>query len=278
MSDQNIPSDNDNEHEMTFWDHLDELRKVLVRIVAAALLFGCVVLLLKDQIFKAILAPTEGDFITYRLINRLLEYLGMTSMLIPSNNITLINTELAAQFMTHISVSFIIGLLATAPYIIYQLFLFIKPALYDNERRNSGRILTAVVLLFYLGVVVDYFVIFPISVRFLGTYQVDPSVANTITLSSYISTFTTLSLMMGVVFEVPVLVYFLTRMGIISSALLKKYRRHSFIVILIISAIITPPDVFTLILMCLPLYGLYEVGIVIARRVERRKAALQKEE
>lgn len=278
MSDQNIPSDNDNEREMTFWDHLDELRKVLVRIVAAALLFGCVVLLLKDQIFEAILAPTEGDFITYRLINRLLEYLGMTSMLIPSNNITLINTELAAQFMTHISVSFIIGLLATAPYIIYQLFLFIKPALYDNERRNSGRILTAVVLLFYLGVVVDYFVIFPISVRFLGTYQVDPSVANTITLSSYISTFTTLSLMMGVVFEVPVLVYFLTRMGIISSALLKKYRRHSFIVILIISAIITPPDVFTLILMCLPLYGLYEVGIVIARRVERRKAALQKEE
>ena len=125
---------------------------------------------------------------------------------------------------------------------------------------------------------VDYFVIFPISVRFLGTYQVDPSVANTITLSSYISTLTTLSLMMGVVFEVPVLVYFLTRMGIISSALLKKYRRHSFIVILIISAIITPPDVFTLILMCLPLYGLYEVGIVIARRVERRKAALQKEE
>lgn len=254
--------------EMSFWDHLDELRRVLMRIIVVVVAIGLAVFAFKDEVFEAVLAPSRGDFLTYRWINHLLELLGWDSMHIPETDITLINTQLAAQFMTHITVSMTIGLLAAAPYVVYELFGFVKPALYENERRYSNRIMVAVVALFFLGVTMNYFVIFPVSVKFLGTYQVNEGVVNTIALGSYISTFTTLSLMMGLVFEIPVLAYFLARAGIISSHLLAQYRRHAFVIIMIVSAFITPPDAFTLALMSVPLYGLYEVSILIARRVE----------
>lgn len=254
--------------EMSFWDHLDELRRVLMRIIVVVVAIGLAVFAFKDEVFEAVLAPSRGDFLTYRWINHLLELLGWDSMHIPETDITLINTQLAAQFMTHITVSMTIGLLAAAPYVVYELFGFVKPALYENERRYSNRIMVAVVALFFLGVAMNYFVIFPVSVKFLGTYQVNEGVLNTIALGSYISTFTTLSLMMGLVFEIPVLAYFLARAGIISSHLLAQYRRHTFVIIMIVSAFITPPDAFTLALMSVPLYGLYEVSILIARRFE----------
>lgn len=254
--------------EMSFWDHLDELRRVLMRIISVTVVIGLAVFAFKDEVFTAVLAPSKGDFLTYRWINQLLVLLGWDSMLIPDTDISLINTQLAAQFMTHITVSMTIGLLAAAPYVVYELFGFVKPALYENERRYSNRIMVWVIALFFLGVAMNYFVIFPVSVRFLGTYQVSEGVVNTITLSSYISTFTTLSLMMGLVFEIPVLAYFLARAGIVSGSLLAKYRRHAFIIIMVVSAFITPPDAFTLALMTIPLYALYEVSIVIARRVE----------
>lgn len=259
--------------EMTFWEHLDELRSVLVRIVAVAAAIGLVFFALKEYVFDAVLAPASGDFVTYRWINRLLDALGLVSMRIPQTDITLINTELSAQFMTHVTVAATLGLLASAPYVVWQLFGFVRPALYEHERRNSDRILVAATILFFVGVAMNYFVIFPVSVRFLGTYQVSESVVNTITLSSYISTLATLSLMMGLVFEIPVLAYFFARASLVSSALLARYRKHSFIIIMIVSAVITPPDIFTLILMCFPLYGLYEVSIAIARRVERKRPA-----
>lgn len=254
--------------EMSFWDHLDELRRVLMRIISVTVVIGLAVFAFKDEVFTAVLAPSKGDFLTYRWINQLLVLLGWDSMLIPDTDISLINTQLAAQFMTHITVSMTIGLLAAAPYVVYELFGFVKPALYENERRYSNRIMVWVIALFFLGIAMNYFVIFPVSVRFLGTYQVSEGVVNTITLSSYISTFTTLSLMMGLVFEIPVLAYFLARAGIVSGSLLAKYRRHAFIIIMVVSAFITPPDAFTLALMTIPLYALYEVSIVIARRVE----------
>lgn len=254
--------------EMSFWDHLDELRRVLMRIISVTVVIGLAVFAFKDEVFTAVLAPSKGDFLTYRWINQLLVLLGWDSMLIPDTDISLINTQLAAQFMTHITVSMTIGLLAAAPYVVYELFGFVKPALYENERRYSNRIMVWVIALFFLGVAMNYFVIFPVSVRFLGTYQVSEGVVNTIALSSYISTFTTLSLMMGLVFEIPVLAYFLARAGIVSGSLLAKYRRHAFIIIMVVSAFITPPDAFTLALMTIPLYALYEVSIVIARRVE----------
>lgn len=257
----------DAQSEMSFWDHLDELRRVLMRIIMAVVAIGLAVFIFKDEVFEAVLAPSKGDFITYRWINHLLVLLGWDSMLIPDTDLTMINTQLAAQFMTHITVSMTIGLLAAAPYVVYELFGFVKPALYENERRYSNRIMVAVVVLFFLGVVMNYFVIFPVSVKFLGTYQVSEGVVNTIALSSYISTFTTLSLMMGLVFEIPVLAYFLARAGLVSGDLLARYRRHAFVIIMIVAALITPPDAFTLALMTIPLYSLYEISILIARRV-----------
>lgn len=281
MSEEKLPTDavgnnvpanaEDAQSEMSFWDHLDELRRVLMRIILVTAVIGIGVFMFKDEVFAAVLAPSKGDFVTYRWINHLLVLLGWDSMLIPDTDITLINTQLAAQFMTHITVSMTIGLVAAAPYVVYELFGFVKPALYDDERRYSNRIMTSVVILFFVGVAMNYFVIFPVSVRFLGTYQVNEGVINTIALSSYISTFTTLSLMMGLVFEIPVLAYFLARAGMITGDILARYRRHAFIIIMIVSAFITPPDAFTLALMTVPLYGLYEVSIVIARRFEKRE-------
>ncbi len=281
MSEEKLPTDavgnnvpantEDAQSEMSFWDHLDELRRVLMRIILVTAVIGIGVFMFKDEVFAAVLAPSKGDFVTYRWINHLLVLLGWDSMLIPDTDITLINTQLAAQFMTHITVSMTIGLVAAAPYVVYELFGFVKPALYDDERRYSNRIMTSVVILFFVGVAMNYFVIFPISVKFLGTYQVNEGVINTIALSSYISTFTTLSLMMGLVFEIPVLAYFLARAGMITGDILARYRRHAFIIIMIVSAFITPPDAFTLALMTVPLYGLYEVSIVIARRFEKRE-------
>lgn len=257
---------NDAQSEMSFWDHLDELRRVLMRIILVVVAIGIAVFMFKDEVFAAVLAPSKGSFITYRWINHLLVLLGWDSMLIPDTDLTMINTQLAAQFMTHITVSMTIGLLAAAPYVVYELFGFVKPALYENERRYSNRIMVAVVALFFLGVVMNYFVIFPVSVKFLGTYQVNEGVVNTIALSSYISTFTTLSLMMGLVFEIPVLAYFLARAGLVSGDMLARYRRHAFVIIMVVAAFITPPDAFTLALMTIPLYSLYEVSILIARR------------
>lgn len=281
MSEEKLPTDavgnnvpanaEDAQSEMSFWDHLDELRRVLMRIILVTAVIGIGVFMFKDEVFAAVLAPSKGDFVTYRWINHLLVLLGWDSMLIPNTDISLINTQLAAQFMTHITVSMTIGLVAAAPYVVYELFGFVKPALYDDERRYSNRIMTSVVILFFVGVAMNYFVIFPVSVRFLGTYQVNEGVINTIALSSYISTFTTLSLMMGLVFEIPVLAYFLARAGMITGDILARYRRHAFIIIMIVSAFITPPDAFTLALMAVPLYGLYEVSIVIARRFEKRE-------
>lgn len=281
MSEEKLPTDavgnnvpanaEDAQSEMSFWDHLDELRRVLMRIILVTAVIGIGVFMFKDEVFAAVLAPSKGDFVTYRWINHLLVLLGWDSMLIPDTDISLINTQLAAQFMTHITVSMTIGLVAAAPYVVYELFGFVKPALYDDERRYSNRIMTSVVILFFVGVAMNYFVIFPVSVRFLGTYQVNEGVINTIALSSYISTFTTLSLMMGLVFEIPVLAYFLARAGMITGDILARYRRHAFIIIMIVSAFITPPDAFTLALMAVPLYGLYEVSIVIARRFEKRE-------
>lgn len=281
MSEEKLPTDavgnnvpanaEDAQSEMSFWDHLDELRRVLMRIILVTAVIGIGVFMFKDEVFAAVLAPSKGDFVTYRWINHLLVLLGWDSMLIPDTDISLINTQLAAQFMTHITVSMTIGLVAAAPYVVYELFGFVKPALYDDERRYSNRIMTSVVILFFVGVAMNYFVIFPVSVRFLGTYQVNEGVINTIALSSYISTFTTLSLMMGLVFEIPVLAYFLARAGMITGDILARYRRHAFIIIMIVSAFITPPDAFTLALMTVPLYGLYEASIVIARRFEKRE-------
>lgn len=252
---------------MTFGGHLDVLRKMLFRIMAVVLFLGICVFAFKEDTFRILLAPRKWDFVTYRSIESLLNWMGV-EFHFSEYHIDLINTELSAQFMTHISSSVYLALLGASPYVVYELFCFITPALYERERRYSVGIIIATYLLFAVGILMSYFIIFPISFRFLGTYQVDASIVNTITLSSYISTFTMLTLIMGLVFQLPVLAFFLAKIGLISSCILKKYRKHAIVIIMIIAAVITPPDIFTLVLVTIPIYLLYEVSIFIVKRVE----------
>ena len=170
--------------------------------------------------------------------------------------------ELSSQFMTHVSTAVYLGLLASSPYIMYELFRFVSPALYENERRYSVRVSVTIYVLFIVGVLMTYFILFPISFRFLGTYSVDESVRSTITLDSYITTFLSLTLVMGAVFQLPVLSFFLGKMGVINAELLARYRRHALVLLMLVAAIITPPDIMTLILVSIPLYLLYEASIL----------------
>ena len=180
----------------------------------------------------------------------------------------MIATDLSSQFMTHITTAVYLGVLGASPYILYELFRFISPALYDNERKYSMQVAGIIYLLFLLGVLMSYFVLFPISFRFLGTYSVSAKVVSNITLDSYISTFVSLTLVMGLVFQLPVIAFFLGKLEFVTSEILSRYRKHAFIVIMLVAAIITPPDLMTLILVTIPLYLLYEVSIRVVRWVE----------
>lgn len=253
---------------MTMGEHLEVLRRMLFRIVGVVLVMGIAIFYFKDETFDILLAPHTSDFITFRWVEQLMAMIGMNFVFEPYN-VSLISTELAAQFMTHISTSCYLAFLFASPYILFELFRFVSPALYENEKRYSLIVVFVVYLLFALGLLMSYFVIFPISFQFLATYQVDSEINNTITLSSYISTFTTLTLMMGVVFQLPIVAFILGKIGVVDSELLKRYRRHAIIVIVIIAAIITPTtDIFTLLLVTLPIYMLFELSIFIVKKVE----------
>lgn len=245
---------------LTFGEHLEVMRKMLFRILALILILSVVIFCFKSETFSILLAPKSSDFTTFQWISSLLGKLGI-NFEFEEYSINLINTELSSQFMTHISTSLILGTLFASPYIVFELFSFISPALYDSEKKYSVLVALIIYCLFILGLLMSYYILFPISFRFLATYQVDPNVINTITLDSYISTFTNLAFLMGIVFEMPIIMFVLGKMGFINAPLMKKYRAYALIGILIVSAIITPPDIFTLILVSIPLYGLYEVSI-----------------
>lgn len=255
------------EKEMTFWDHLDELRKMFFRVAIVVIALASVAFLFKDLLFSIILAPGRSDFILYRFFNWLAQEFSMPSLGVEDFHVDMINTQLTSQFMIHMSVSLYAGLLLASPYIIYMLFGFISPALHTAERRTCLKILVPACFLFMMGILLNYYVIFPLSFRFLATYQVSEIVTNMISISSYISSFTMLSLLMGAAFEIPVIAYFLAKLHLINADMLKKYRKHSLIGILIVAAIITPSsDVFTLLLVTLPLYLLYELSIGVVSR------------
>jgi len=254
---------------MTFGEHLEELRQMLLRILVAVMGIAIVVFCFKDWTFRMLLAPSQWDFITYRYIEKFLHWLG-SSFSFDEYHVNLIATELSSQFMTHVTAAFYLGLLGASPYIIYELFRFVTPALYENERKYSVRVAIIVFVLFIVGVLMSYYILFPISFRFLGTYSVSDMVESNITLHSYISTFTTLTLIMGLVFQLPVIAFFLGKIGIVKSDFLKRYRKHAFVAIMVVAAIITPPDLMTLILVTIPLYLLFEVSISILKRMERK--------
>jgi len=241
-----------NNEAATFWQHLDILRWVILRSLGVAVIFAVVAFCLKDWLFAVVLAPRTSDFITFR-------WLGVEPF-----SIHLMNTGLTEQFMTHMRVAMYAGLLCAAPYIIYELFRFVSPGLYQNERRAGLWIVSSGYVMFMLGTLLNYFLIFPLTVRFLGTYQVSPEVENMLTLQSYTDTLISMCLVMGVIFELPVVCAILGKLGFLTSKLMTRYRRHAIVAILIVAAIITPTtDVFTLLIVSLPIWLLYELSILV---------------
>ncbi len=262
------------EQMLTFGGHLGVLRKMLRRVLEVTLVFACIVFALKDITFSVLLAPGQWDFCTYRWLERIVGVFD-PGFSFEEFHVDLIATDLSSQFMTHISTSIYLGLLCASPFIVYELFKFVSPALLESERKYSVRIVSIVYLLFVAGVMMSYFILFPISFRFLGTYSVADSVHSTITLDSYISTFVTLTVMMGLVFQLPVIAFVLGKMGMVQSAYLVRYRRYAFLIICVVAAIITPPDIMTLVLVAVPLYMMYEVSIRVIRSTERHRLERQ---
>ena len=255
------------EDARSFWDHLEEFRKVLFRCLVAWLIGAVVAFCFKDLLFRVLFAPSSADFVSYRGLCRLSQATGWASLCPGAFEAQFINTELAAQFMTHVKVALWAGLVLTFPFLLAQLYGFVVPALYERERRYTTPLLLGGTLLFVAGVLLNYFVIFPFSFRFLVGYQVYGAVVNQISLSSYISSFVMLSLLMGLLFEIPILNYFLAKMGLLTADTLKKYRRHAIVGIAIVAAVITPTgDAVTLTLVTLPIYLLYEASIGIVKR------------
>lgn len=256
--------------DMSFWGHLDALRGHLFRSVIAIVILFIVAFLKREFIFdQIILAPLNEDFIANRILCRLGELLNMPSICLGTLSLKLININLSGQFLMHMYISFFMALTFASPYIIWEIWRFIRPALYENERKHSRGAVLVMSLLFILGLLFSYFLIVPLTLNFFGNYQVSESVANQIALTSYISTVVSVTFSMGVVFELPVFVYFLAKVGILTPAFLRKNRRYMIVILLTLAAIITPPDVVSQILVVIPLWGLYELSIVVAARALR---------
>ena len=259
---------------MSFLDHLEVLRWHLIRIIIAMLICGILAFVFKGIVFDTIiLAPAFNDFITYRLLCDLSQWMNLgESLCFNDLKFELINLTMAGQFSMHILVSAVSALVISFPYVLYELWRFIKPGLKKSEKNYAKGIVFWGSLLFLLGIAFGYFVITPMSVQFLGGYRVSDMIHNQIGLKSYISTVSTITLASGLIFQLPIVVYFLSKVGLVTPYIMKVYRRHAIIAVLILSAIITPPDITSQILVSIPLLILYEVSIVISRTVEKKEA------
>ncbi len=249
---------------MTYGAHLEVLRRMLVRVLLVVGVIACIVFCFKDMVWQLLLAPSDWNFYTYRWIEAMMHRLGI-DFHFDSFYVNLIATDLSSQFMMHVTTAVYLGFLCASPFVVYELFRFISPALYENERKYSLQVVGIIYVQFILGVLMSYFVLFPISFRFLGTYSVSARVVSNITLDSYISTFVSLTLVMGVVFQLPIIAFFLGKMGVVTSSVLAKYRKHALIIIMLVAAVITPPDLMTLVLVTVPLYLLYEISIKVVK-------------
>lgn len=251
------PSD---DTQLTFWEHLDVLRGSLIRMIVASVVAALAAFCFKDLLFAVVLAPADSSFFMFRL-------LGADDF-----RLQLVNTGLTEQFMVHMKVALMAGLLCASPYLLYVLFRFISPALYENERRVSVRLTMSAYLMFLIGAAVNYLIIFPLTVRFLGTYQVAASVSNMLTISSYVDTLLMMTIVFGVVFEIPVICWILAHFGMLRAQWMRRFRRHAVVVILIVAAAITPTsDAFSLLLVSLPIWLLYEVSIFIVKAAENEQ-------
>jgi sec-independent protein translocase protein TatC len=261
--------------EMSFWEHLEELRWHLFRIIIVVLIIAIAAFLNRHYVFDVvILAPKDSSFITNQLLCKVAELFSIERLCIDNLSLEIINISMSGQFMTHMYISIAAGILLSFPYILFELWRFIAPALHPREKKYSSGAVWVSSFLFLLGVLFSYFLIVPLTINFLGTYQVSDFVENTISLSSYISTVVSVTFAVGLVFELPILVYFLTKLGVLTPHFMKKNRKVMIVIVLILSAIITPPDVFSQILVGLPLLALYEISIGISKRVYARQQKL----
>lgn len=260
---------------MSFWDHLEELRGHIIRSLVAVVALAGLAFVNRHIIFDTIiLAPSSSNFITYRLLCELGHKLSISSLCIPKMHLEIINIKMSGQFLTHIYISVMAGFIMAFPYVLWEIWRFVQPAMHENERKYSRGGLLISTLLFFIGVIFSYFLIVPLMVNFLGNYSVSQDVLNRISLSSYISSVVSVTFAVGVVFELPILVYFLTKIGVVTPGFLKKNRKYMIVVLLIVSAIITPPDMFSQVLVFVPLWALYELSILVSKRVYKR---IQKE-
>ncbi|MCK5440269.1 MAG: twin-arginine translocase subunit TatC [Maribacter sp.] len=265
-------------NEMSFLDHLEELRWHLIRSTIAIVIIGCVAFMMRGFIFDTILfGPKNMDFPTYKLFCRIATFIGFESDFCADElPFTIQSRLMAGQFSAHIWTSIWAGFIVGFPYVIYEMWKFISPGLHATERKYSKGFIFTASLLFFCGVLFGYYVVAPLSIKFLGSYQVSSEVTNEFDLASYVSTIRTSVIACGLIFELPIIVYFLTKVGLVTPEILRKYRKISLVVVLILSAVITPPDITSQIVVALPILVLYQVSIYISKRViksEKKKEA-----
>lgn len=257
---------------MTFLQHLEELRWHIIRSLLAVVVGAILAFIFKNVIFDhVLLAPKNADFITNRLLCRLSEIVNVPVLCINQKPLQLISIKMSGQFTTHINIALVSGIILAFPYIFWEFWSFFRPALYEKERRYARGAVLSASLLFMTGILFGYFIISPLSINFLSSYRVSETVLNQISINSYIGSLTSVVLAAGITFELPIVVFFLSRIGVLTPDFMRRYRKHAIIVILILAAIITPPDIFSQILVTIPLVFLYELSIFISVRVYRNR-------
>ena len=269
MSNQRTVND---EAEMTFGEHLDEIRKILIRVALIFALLFIVLFALKGIVLDIVFAPIRDTFPTNRLFSLMADLMGSETLRIHPDSVELFNNKMAGQFMLHIKSSFVGAFIIAFPYLIWELWLFVKPALPPQQRKQSIRYAVETPIWFVMGLLFGYYVIAPLAVNFLGNYQVSDQISNIISVDSYLSTVLSVSFAAAVAFQLPLLIRLLATIGLITSQGMRQYRKIAVAALLIFAAIITPPDVVSQVLIFIPCYALYEYGIRIAGRIEARKA------
>lgn len=259
-------------NELSFFEHIEVLRWHIIRAMVSVLIVALVVFFSKTFVFEhVILGPTKQSFITYKVFCDF-----APEFCFYPKNLQIITRDIQEQFISHIKVSLWLGMMVAFPYVFYEFWKFIKPGLYRNEIKAARGIVFVCSFLFMLGAAFGYFVISPIAITFLSSYSVSPDIANTTTLSALVNSMTMFTLPVGLVFEMPVVMYFLAKIGLVSSTFLAKYRRHAIVIIIVVAAVITPPDAISQMIVAIPLYALYEVSIIVTKRIDRERAEKEK--
>ncbi|HEY3373427.1 MAG TPA: twin-arginine translocase subunit TatC [Prolixibacteraceae bacterium] len=256
--------------EMSFLDHLETLRWVIIKAISAIIVCGIMAYIYSPFVWSIIFAPRYNEFWTSQMIIKLNNYFGLQSQGLNKVPLNLINFEMSGQFMVDVWTAIIVGFIVAFPFVVYQFWSFVKPALYENEKRHASGAVVIMSALFLIGILFGYYLIVPFSIDWLASYAIgNGAVVNQINILSYISTVTSIVISGGIAFELPVVIYFLSKIGLLTPKFLRKYRRHAYVLLLIIAAIITPPDVLSQMIVSIPLILLYEVSIFISARVDK---------